>query len=157
MQKPNGFKALQLMHSLLLLGQIVVAVLAFFLIQFNTILPACTMYNKIIQAAILLYSGLVCYFGIQVFFKSKVYAIRDTDTTIIEKFAVYKKASMVKWACIESASIVSVIGYLLVGNYAFLALAFTLIFLFAIMGVSKTKLMLLLKFTEAEVAEINSN
>lgn len=157
MQKKSGFKALQLIHTGLLFGQIMVVALAFYLIQSNTILPVYAKYNKSIQVVILLYSSIVCYFGIQVYFKAKVYAIRDTNTTIIEKFAVYKKASIVQWACIESAIIVTAIGFLLVGNYAFLALSCTLIFLFAIMGVSKAKLMLLLKFTETQIAEICSN
>ena len=156
MQKANTLKALQLIHTAMLFGQIAFATIAIFLIHSNTFLPAYSLYNKVAQVIILSYSGLVSYIGIQVYFTSKVYAIKDAEATVKEKFIVFKKASIVKWACIESATLVSIIGFLLVGNYAFLALAFTLIILFAIMGASKAKLMLLLKFTEADIEEISN-
>lgn len=157
MQKANSFKTLQLLHVALLFGQIVFVAIAVFLKMYSAILPVFAKYDKAIQVIVLLYSATVSYVGIQVYFKNKIYGIRDTGATIAEKFTVYKKANVVLWICIESASIISTLCFLLVGNYAFIALAITLIFLFAIMGVNKAKLMLLLKFTEVDIAQINSN
>ena len=116
MQKINSFKTLQLLHTALLLEQIAFVAIAFFLIKINAISPVFAQHNKIIQPIILLYTATVCYVGIQVYFKNKVYAIRDTDANTAEKFYVYKKACIVQWACIKSASIVSIIGFLLAGN-----------------------------------------
>jgi hypothetical protein len=157
MQKTNSFKTLQRLHVALLLGQIAFVAIAIFLIKCSAILPVFAKYDKAIQTIVLLYSATVCYVGMQIYFKNKIYGIRDTDATIAEKFTVYKKASVVQWACIGSAGILSTLCFLLVGNYSFIALAFTLIFLFTIMGVNKAKLMLLLKFTEVDIAQINSN
>ena len=100
-------------------------------------------------ASLLLASGGI--YGGMLIFKKKLVQIRDLQTGVNEKFALYRAASMVQWALAEGPSIFCTVCLLLTGNYAFLALAVVLMFLFVMIGPSKLKMQLQLQLTESEM------
>jgi hypothetical protein len=151
----SPIKQLQKIHGILLLGQVVFCLLSFFLVFTKTWQAPLAELNNVLQVVCILFAAITCYIGIELVFKKRIFAVRNNKTTPLgEKFAIYKQASIIQWACIESAMLLSTICFLLVGNYAFIALSITLMLLFAIMGVSKQKLMLLLNISNQEIQEL---
>jgi hypothetical protein len=145
-------KQLQKIHAALLLGQVVFCILSIFLVYTKTWQAPLAELNNVLQVVCILFAAITCYIGIELVFKKRIFAVRNNKAMPVgEKFAIYKQASIIQWSCIESAVLLSTICFLLVGNYAFIALSVTLILLFAIMGVSKQKLMLLLNISDQEI------
>ena len=71
-----------------------------------------------------------------------------------EKFAVYRSASIIEWALLEAPVLFCIVCFFLTGNYAFMALAVVLIFLFVLVAPSKTKTLNHLQINEAELDEL---
>jgi hypothetical protein len=148
----SPIKQLQKIHAALLLGQVVFCMLSIFLVYTKTWQAPLAELNNVLQVVCILFAAITCYIGIEVVFKKRIFAVRNSKSiSATEKFTIYKKASLIQWACIEAAMLLSTICFLLVGNYAFIALSITLILLFAIMGASKQKLMLLLNIANQEI------
>jgi hypothetical protein len=153
MQKQNGLKMLNIMHKVLLMGQVFFAAICAFIVYTKTILPPAKEQEKILQVAALIITVTGILAGISLF-KKKMMQIREIQTNTKDKFLLYRAASIGQWALLEGPSLFCIICFFLTGNYAFLALAIPIMFLFILMAPSKNKIVTQLQISESEIDEL---
>ena len=153
MQKENTLKILIFLHKALLMGQILFSALCVYLVYTKTMLSPAKELEKILQVAALIITTGGVYAGITIF-KKKLLQIRGMQASIKEKFALYRSAFIMQWALLEGPSIFCIACFLLTGNYAFLALAIVIMFLFVMTAPSKVKTITQLQISEAELDEL---
>lgn len=149
----GGLNALLIIHKAMLIGQLLFAVIAFYLVYSNSFTNEFQNLNQILQVIALVFSAAGFYVG-SLLFKKKLLQARETLTGTKDKWALYRTACMLQWAMLEAPCIFVTISFLLTGNYAFLALAVTLIILFAMMAPTKFKIVFQLQMSEAEIADL---
>ena len=150
MKQQGTLRAMQVVHRAMLLVLIVFAAIAFFLVYANKFLPSLADMDHLFQIIAVTVSFAGFFIG-SALFKKKMQQARDSSTGIKTKAEVYRSASIIQWALLEGPCILCIICFLLVGNYAFLALAAALMFWFALNGPSKIKAMMLLRLGEEEM------
>ena len=150
MNKQTTIKQLSILHKALLLGQIMFAAIVFFLIYTNRVNFNLVDLDQVFQLIALGLSAAGVFIGSSLF-KKKMQQARETLTDVKAKAEAYRSVSIIQWALIEAPSLFSIVCFMLVGNYAFLALAVALMFWFALTGPSKMKIMLLLGLSEADM------
>jgi hypothetical protein len=152
-EKTGGtLKGLQIIHKAMLLGQVVFAAVTFFLKYTESFPSTLNHLDKTLQVVAI----LLCFAGFftgSSLFKKKLQealaAFADTKT----KAATYRSACIVQWALLEGPSLFCIICFLLVGNYAFLALSVALMLVFALTAPVKLKIMLQLQLSEDEMEQ----
>jgi hypothetical protein len=154
MQQNISPKKLLAIHKAMLLGQIIFAAITAFLVYYKSFLPPLEAYNQLLQVLVLLLSLAGFYIGTFVLLKRKISILRLGDFTITEKFKQYSTALIMQWSLLEAPGFFATICFLLVGNFSFLALSFTIMLLFAMTGPTKAKAMLLLQLSEEEYERI---
>src|SRR5665647_1378787 len=97
---PGGIKALSILHKTLLLGQIIFAAVAFYLIYSNSFRAALKQQEKILQVIALVICAAGFYFG-TTFFKRKLLQIRDSQVATTARFSTYRSACIIQWALLE--------------------------------------------------------
>lgn len=153
MQKENTLKILIFLHKALLMGQILFSALCVYLVYTKTMLSPAKELEKILQVAALIITTGGVYAGITIF-KKKLLQIRGIQASTKEKFALYRSAFIMQWALLEGPSIFCIACFLLTGNYAFLALAIVIMFLFVMTAPSKVKTITQLQISDAELDEL---
>lgn len=144
------FKGMQIIHRAMLLGIILFAAIAFFLTYSGNFPPLLQQYDQGLQVAAIVLS-LAGFFIGNALFKKKIFQIRSSSDSLSNKFSLYRSASLLQWALLEGPALFTIICFLLVGNYAFLALAGALMILFSINTPTKIKMAMLLQITEEEI------
>ncbi|HQW82829.1 MAG TPA: hypothetical protein PK987_00120 [Ferruginibacter sp.] len=150
MNKPGGIKALKIVHKVMLMGQIVFAAVSIYLVYAGIINAYLTELDKKLQVIVLIIAATGIYAG-RYYFKKKVFQIQNSLADAKQKFDAYRAASLLQWSLIEIPAIVSIICFFLTANYAFIALAFFLIAIFAMQAPSKSKIVQQLQIEEAEL------
>lgn len=153
MQKGNALKILNILHRALLTGQILFAAGCTYIVYSKTVEPPVKDLDSALQIAALIITAAGVYAGITIF-KKKLILIREMQAGAKEKFSIYRSASIVQWALLEGPSLFSIICFFLTGNYAFLALAIVIIFLFVMTGPSKNKILTQLQISESGLDEL---
>lgn len=148
-----GLRSLLKIHKAMLIGQLLFAGIAFYLVYSKTFTNEFQYLNQILQVIALVFSAAGFYIG-SLLFKKKLLQARETLTDIKDKWTLYRAACMIQWALLEAPCIFVIICFLLTGNYAFLALAVSLIVLFAMMAPTKLKIVFQLQMSETEIAEL---
>ncbi len=144
------FKALQIIHRAMLLGMILFAAIAFFLNYSGNFPPALQQYDQVLQVIAIVLSIGGFFIG-NALFKKKIFYLRESGVDLNNKLSGYRSASLLQWALLEGPALFTIICFLLVGNYAFLALAGALMILFAINTPTKIKMAMLLQISEEEI------
>lgn len=137
----------------MLMGQVIFAAICIYLIYSDIVKSFSIELDKILQV-ITLFLSAAGLFGGSVYFKKKILLIRDMQADVKVRFAVYRSACLLQWVLLEVPVIFSVICFFLTANYAFIALAFLLIIIFAMMAPSKSKVALQLQVGEAELDDL---
>lgn len=150
MKQHGTLKKLQILHRVLLIGQIVFAAVAFFLLYTNKFTPLLPDKDQLLQVIAIIISFGGFFIG-STLFKKKLLQARDSSTVIKSKADAYRFASIIQWALLEAPCLFGIICFLLVGNHAFLALSAAIMFWFALTGPSKIKVMMLLRLSEGEM------
>ncbi|MBX2933096.1 MAG: hypothetical protein KF825_02560 [Ferruginibacter sp.] len=153
MNKGKGLHALNIMHKALLMGQIIFAAVCVYLVYSGMVKSFSINLDKPLQVAALLLAA-AGVFGGNAFLKKKLLQIRDLQANAKQRFEAYRAACLLHWAFIEAPAIFSIICFFLTGNYAFIALAFLLIMIFAIQAPAKNKVAQQLQVDEAELEEL---
>ena len=148
-QRANQFKYLQRLHSAMLAGMVLFCLVSA-VTRFSAKLTVDTSLDKVLQVMVLLVSFGSIRAGFFIFNK-KLQSIPPMAAAS-EKLSVYRTAAIIKWAMIEGPVLLAVISFMITRNYAFIALAFALIILFALQGPLKQKIMLQLQLTDKDVA-----
>lgn len=150
---PVAFKSLQILHRSLLAGQVIFAVITFYLVYTNSFREDFQYLDKILQVVAIVFSAGGFYIG-GFLFKRKLLHAREMMGNPTEKFSIYKAASLLQWALLEGPCLFVLVCFLLTHNYAFLVLAAVLILLFVLMAPSKIKIALQLQLSEVEIGEL---
>jgi hypothetical protein len=150
--KANEFKALQIIHKAMALGMLLLTVIMIFVVAKGGQSIVSASLDRTLQVVALLVSVGSTYAGITVY-KKKLQAIPPMDTAK-DRMAAYRVAALLRWALIEAPVLLSVIFLRLTGNYAFLALAIALMFVFAAVRPSTDVITYQLRLTEAELKEL---
>lgn len=135
----NAFSAFKIIHSALLIGQLLFIGIMLYLVYSNIITTPFTGNDKALQVAAVLFSALAFFAGNHIL-KKRSAALRDN--TVIspkERFEKYRAACIMQWALLEGAALFCGICFFLSGNYAFLVLAAALILFFALQTPGKSK------------------
>lgn len=151
-QKGNEFKALQILHMAMLTGMTIFAVISVFLVIQGMVKVNVAAFEKPLQVVALLASvgGTAAGFAL---FNKRLKSIQVMDTAQ-NRLGAYRAAAILRWALIEGPILLSIIFFLLTGNYAFLALAIALILVFVVVRPAKPVIVFLLQLTEQEVNEL---
>ncbi len=147
---PGALRTLLLLHKSMLVGQLIFATVAFYLVYSNQFATSLKHLDRPLQLIAIAFSAAAVYGG-NFLFKKKLAEARTAITGAKEKMAIYRQACIIQWAMIEGASLFSIICFLLTRNYAFLVLAAVLMLLFAMMAPSKLKITIQLQISEAEI------
>lgn len=126
----KGLQGLQTIFKSLLAGQVFFFAAMLFIKYKKDIPDSGEQVNKLLQIGVLLVSFAALIGGNKLFNK-KTGLLRDAGLVFQEKFALYQKASIIKWAMTETACIGSIVSYFVTGNYAFIALAIVLMLIFS--------------------------
>lgn len=148
--KQGTVKAMQVLHRAMLLGQIIFAAIAFVVVYTNRFPPSLADMDQLFQVIAVTVSFAGFFIG-SALFKKKVQEARDSSAAVKVKAGTYRSASIIQWALLEGPCLFCIICFLLVGNYAFLALAAAIMFWFGLNGPSKIKIMMLLRLSEEEM------
>ena len=152
-KKGNAFAALRILHTSMIIGILLMSGLAIFVAKDQPLAPSGEMFNRTLQgiAALLTIGALV--FGYRMFNK-KLSAIRSSEASGIQKMDEYRKTVIGWWALIEAPALFAIICYMLVGNYAFLALAGFHFLLMVLFAPRKENIILLLNLSSEEVRSL---
>jgi len=152
MQKQNSFTTLRILHTALLAGMTLFIIISLVVTQLGP--------HKIDEAlqrafqVVCVLESITCVIGGFRIFKKKILAARNSMGTGQERMEQYRAACVLWWALIELSGLLSTIGFLLSGNYAFFALAVVhLLILLAFMP-RKANIILLLNLTPQEVIRL---
>ncbi len=148
---PPGFlRQLLILHRVILGALLMMAAVCFAVRYYGLTEPVLQPYDQNLQMFLLLLSA-VAYFAGTRLYRRKLEAARDGGLTAAEKGAVFRSASLQLWVLLEIPALLSLVGFLLVANLAYLFLALALTFFIFLQGPSKMKLMLLLRLSEQEI------
>ncbi len=149
-QSGNTLRGLQIIHKAMLLGQLAFAAVAFFLKYSGSFPSGYNELDKTLQVVALVLSIGGFFTGASLF-KRKLQGAMTAFPDVKTKAAVYRNACIVQWAFLEGPSLFCIVCFLLVGNYAFLALSAALMLVFALTAPVKLKIMLQLQLSEEEM------
>jgi len=150
----NNIKALVVLHKAMLTGQLLFGAIAFYLVYSNMFLPSLQGQEKLLQviAVILSAAGVI---GGNALFKKRLLQAREIKRGDIQsRFGAYRSACILQWVLIEGPCLFNIICFLLVGNYAFLALAIALVMYFAILAPSRAKTAIHLQLNDREMTQL---
>ncbi len=149
-KQSSSMRSLTIIHMVMLIGQIVFAVIVLAMINSRYWQPAHQDMDSIFQVVAIALAAAGFFLGTRKF-KKALQQIREDNGTAVQKFEKYRAASILLWAMIEGPAIFCIVCFLLTGNYAFIALAGVLIFLFFIFGPNRQKLSMFLGLSEEEI------
>lgn len=130
MKTNKALFTLKILHRAMLVGQFLFAAVAYYLVYQAFITPQMREQERLFQVISIVFAAAGVLGG-SILFKKKLQEIRNSNNTVVEKFSAYRSASIIRWAMLEGPCIFCLVGFLLIGNYAFMALAGVLILLFA--------------------------
>lgn len=152
--KKTGFAFLRIIHLALLAGQLLFSGVVFYLVYAKIMLPSLQEQDKTFQLLAIAIAVIAYYSGNYLFKKKMSQLKENVNASITEKFVQYRTACLIQWALLEAATLFCGISFLLVGNYAFLALGGVLILWFALLAPNKTKIALQLGIGLDEANEL---
>jgi hypothetical protein len=152
--QPDQFRMLKIVHLAILGGLTLFAIIATMLVITKYALPKYEEgFEQTLQGVIAILSLTALLVGFNLF-RKKIGVARNMNGLAEERMNQYKTACITWWALIEAPGIFSVIGLLLTGNFAFLALALFHLILLAVFMPRKDNIIVLLHLTSDEVARL---
>lgn len=137
----------------MLIGMLLFGVIAFFLNNSGAFEPVAKDLDHPLQVIVIILAAAGFFIGNN-YFKRKVLQQAQELQIPQDKMAIYRHASIIQWALLEGPAIFAVISFALTGNFAFLALAATVVILFALAFPARHKIMLLLSLTETDLENL---
>lgn len=131
-------------HRWIISTMIVVMALSYYLqIQMgvNIISPQA---DRLFQLIVVIFSAACIYVGYGIYKKSLV-QLRDQNVAKLQRLQHYGKAMMYGWILLILPFLLSIACYTIIGNTAFLAMAFLIWLIIALLAPSKQLIELLLK------------
>ncbi|THU41789.1 hypothetical protein FAM09_06720 [Niastella caeni] len=156
MQQSNAFNALKILHIALLIGMVmfaVTAVVAVQLVQQEPFAVTGESFQRNFQVVCVLLSALSLIAGFKIF-KKKIFAARNSLQAGEKRMELYRTACILWWAMIEGPGILAGVGFILSGNYAFLALAIVHLLILLVFTPRKANIIMFLNLNSEEVVRL---
>lgn len=155
MSHKGYFRQLRLLHTALLVGQLIFAGLIFYLTYtMGAIRKGDDSLERILQVVAVLLSIACLVIGYKRY-NGSLRALRSaTSTPLEERIMKYRVATIQWWALLEMPALFSLVGYFITGNIAFLILALFHTMVFAMSMPKKEVIALLLNLNQAETAQL---
>jgi hypothetical protein len=142
-------KKLQTIYQAMLMAQVLFAGLAIFMRMQSVITNVTEDVSRILQVVAVVFAFSSVWAGMSVY-RRRIAALKDQPAGAPQKINAYTSASLIKWAMTEGPCLFCIAGYLLTGNWSFLALAAVLLFIFAGYAPQKSKVVAELGLTDRE-------
>lgn len=149
------FKLMQIIYFALITGQIIFAIISFYLSNTENFDFSTKELDKIFIYIVLIFV-VGGFSGSTLFFRYKLSRIKN-KTSLIEKMTEYRSALIIRYALLETPSFFSLIAYLLTGNILFLGLSAIIILFFLTIKPTKNRTIFELKLNVNERQTINNN
>lgn len=150
MNNTSTLKSIQLLYKALLMAQVLFLGVAIFVRSQNLVALVDEEFNRLFQIVVVVISFAGIWFGMW-YYRKRVAIIRDMNVAAEERLKQYQAVSIIKWALTEGPCLLCAVGYLLTGNWAFLALAAVILFIFAGYNPQKSMVMRELGLAEDEL------
>lgn len=151
-QRSNtGTRALGILFFSMLMGQVIFALLAYYMNASGTMIVAVLADNgKNILVAI---AGLALLLAIGsfIFYRKKITAAKESAQTVQGKLDVYRSANIIRWALLEAPVLLAIIAFMLSGNKDILFVIAAMLLLFISTKPSVAKAAAALSLSEEEV------
>ena len=151
----SPFRSLQLIYRALLWGQILFLVIA--LIAASTIAKktASEQLDRQLQVIAVLVSFSAFIIGSRIF-KKKLFQARHANISAKHKLVIYRTASIIQWVLMDVATVFCIAGYIVTHNFSFIGLAMLMLVIFGGMNPFKSKVMLQLALSSADVETLRN-
>jgi hypothetical protein len=120
-----------LLHTALFIGQIILAIVFWILVQNKKEFEADASFERILQSVVVIIAG-ICILGSNIVFKKKIEAIKASTENVDVKIQQYVTNALVKFTIIECPAVLSLIAYYLTGNLSFFLFGIAILIYFAI-------------------------
>lgn len=118
----DAFRGLKIIHLAITACLTGFAIIIFILVKTGKLHVANPSLERVFQLAAIILSVSMFLIGFNLF-KRKIMEARNSSGDGEARFQLYRSACIVWWAMLEGPGLFAVIGFMLTGNYAFLALA----------------------------------
>lgn len=149
----DAFRALKILHFAITACFTGFAIIIFILVKTGKLHAANPSLERIFQLVAVFLSVVIFLIGFNLF-KRKIMAARNSPGNGEARFQLYRSACIVWWVMLEGPGMFAVIGFVLTGNYAFLALAIVHVLALLTFMPRKDNIAVLLNLSSQEVAQL---
>ncbi|HTL09482.1 MAG TPA: hypothetical protein VL307_14525 [Chitinophagaceae bacterium] len=149
-QRTGFFSSLRLLHLALFAGQCLLLVVSLILVMKERISFADKSTDKTLQVISVLLSFAIVYGAIAIK-KRRLKEILATVANAKARVAAYKRACLLQWILLETAVLLNLVCFIVTGNYAFTAMAVTVMIFYFLQGPSRLAIVWKLGITEEEL------
>ncbi len=154
--KASEIKALQILYTALLVGQVLFLIITSVLIFSGNFSADSSLGQYLFQISIVcIVIGLAGYFAGTALFRKKLEQLNNSSKSLMEKLNDYRGISITRWALSEFATLFSIVMVFVTGSPALLAVAVLLIVLFLTIRPSLSKAASDLNVSEMEIEQMN--
>lgn len=154
--KASEIKALQILYTALLVGQVLFLIITSVLIFSGNFSADSSLGQYLFQISIVcIVIGLAGYFAGTALFRKKLEQLNNSSKSLMEKLNDYRGISITRWALSEFATLFSIVMVFVAGSPALLAVAILLIVLFLTIRPSLSKAASDLNVSEMEIEQMN--
>lgn len=152
---PNLFRSMRIIHLAMLGGLFLFLIMGGLLgVRLPSLLDESA--DRLLQVVVVVVSLASLILGFSRF-KKKLTLARESPENGVGRMQLYMNACFTWWALIEGPGILAVIGHMLTGNYAFLALVCLHIIILFLFMPRKENIVVLLNLGPAEVQRLEGN
>ena len=149
----DAFKGLKILHLAITACLTGFTVIIFILVKAGKLHAANPSLERVLQFAAIFLSVVMFLIGFNMF-KRKIMEARNSLVNGEARFQLYRAACIVWWAMLEAPGMFAVIGFVLTGNYAFLALAIVHVLALLAFMPRKDNIAVLLNLSSQEAAQL---
>jgi small-conductance mechanosensitive channel len=146
------FKVLSIIHAALFTGVLCFAGLAIFITQVSPMILSGELFRRMLQIIIPLFAIVSIVTGAGLF-KKKIQPMRELGS-LSDKLIAYRGLLIMFYALLEAPALLAITGYLLTGNYLFLAVVAFVFFLFVLHKPSSGKVIDDLRLDSIEQSQV---
>lgn len=151
----SPFRSLQLIYRALLWGQILFLAIALIAVATIAKKTASEQLDRQLQVIAVLVSFSAFIIGSRIF-KKKLFQARHANISAKHKLVIYRTASIIQWVLMDVATVFCIAGYIVTHNFSFIGLAMLMLVIFGGMNPFKSKVMLQLALSSADVETLRN-
>ena len=149
----DAFRALKILHLLILMGLLVFAFIAVLIDTKNFLAISDESVSRILQVVSILFSFTMLILGYN-WFKKRIISARTEYKSAKTRMNKYRMACINWWMMIQMPGIFAIIGYILTSNLSFFILALLHGLVLFLFSPRKENIIILLNLTPKEISEL---